>query len=203
VRFVEIAPGADSTARYLAVVSIFGHAKLLSPSAAYGRELQDRSGSQPLPRIGADYRERRELIIERVRRVTIGDASLTLLLNDGTMLERSIERIRHGNDAKLIVGELAAGKGQKADPQLIVLLKDARRAQRLALAKPTLSLDQLARLFGRSTERYKRLLRLSYLSPTIVQAIINGQQPGRVTNRFLQNLDGLPLGWVEQGLLLR
>ena len=91
---------------------------------------------------------------------------------------------------------------QIADPQLIVLVKEARRAQALALAKPKLSLDQLARTFGRSTERYKRLLRLSYLSPRIVQAIVDGTQPGRVTNRFLQNLNGLPLCWTEQEELL-
>src|SRR5437868_14479414 len=115
---------------------------------------------------------RRELIIERVRKVTIGDASLTLLLNDGTTLERSIERVRHGNDAKLIVGDLATSDRRNADPQLIVLLKDACRAQALALAKPLLSLEQLARTFGRSTERYKRLLRLSYLSPKFIQAVV-------------------------------
>ncbi len=32
-------------------------------------------------------------------------------------------------------------------------------------------------MFGRSTERYKRLLRLSYLSPTIVGAIVKGNSP--------------------------
>ena len=55
---------------------------------------------------------------------------------------------------------------------------------------------------GRSTERYKRLLRLSYLSPTIIDAIIASRQPPQLTNRFLQNLDGLPVSWVEQERLL-
>jgi site-specific DNA recombinase len=151
---------------------------------------------------GSDYRERRELMIERVRKVTIGDASLTLLLNDGTTLERTIERIRHGNDAKLIVREPCVSEHGKVDPQLIVLLRDAHLAQTLALARPKLSLDQLAKLFGRSTERYKRLLRLSYLSPKLVEAIVNGEQPARITNRFLQNLDGIPLSWTAQEELL-
>ena len=123
------------------------------------------------------------------------------MLNDGTTLERTLERIRHGNDAKLIVGEPSTKQG-KVDPQLIVLLRDAHRAQTLALGKPKLSLDQLAKLFGRSTEQYKRLLRLSYLSPKLVQAVINGEQPARITNRFLQNLDGIPLSWTDQEELL-
>lgn len=151
---------------------------------------------------GTSHRQRRELIIERVRKVTIGDASVSLLLNDGTVHERSLERIRHGNDAKLVVGDLAVTVEPTPDPQLIVLLKDAHRAQALAISKPNFTIDRLAKLFGRSTERYKRLLRLSYLSPSIVSAIVSGKQPAHFTGRFLQNLDGLPLSWIEQDALL-
>lgn len=104
----------------------------------------------------------------------------------------------------LIVGELSTPAHKKADPQLIVLLQDAHRAQTLAFSKPNLSLEQLARTFGRSSERFKRLLRLSYLSPKFIEAVVEGRQPGRVTNRFLQNLDRIPLSWVAQeDLLLR
>ncbi|MEO6112974.1 MAG: recombinase family protein [Sphingomicrobium sp.] len=146
--------------------------------------------------------ERRETLVERVRKVIIGDAQLTIELADGSRLERTFERVRHGNDAKLVVGPCAGANMPKADPQLIILLQDAHRAQALALAKPKFSLDQLAARFGRSTERYKRLLRLSYLAPTIVTAIIESRQPAHVTNRFLQNLDGLPLSWAAQDQLL-
>ena len=151
---------------------------------------------------GGEHRQRREMIIERVRKVTIGDAMLSMLLNDGATLERSMERVRHGNDAKLIVGELVVSNQQKSDPQLIILLKDAHRAQTLATAKPNFALDRLAKIFGRSTERYKRLLRLSYLSPSIVSTIIEGRRPAHLTSRFLQHLDRLPLSWVEQDALL-
>ena len=147
---------------------------------------------------GADHRQRRELIIERIRKVTVGDAMLSLLLNDGTMLERSIERIRHGNDAKLVIGDLAVADRPTSNPQLIILLKDAHHARALAMAKPNFDLDRLAQMFGRSAERYKRLVRLSYLSPTIVSAIIDGKQPAHLTGSYLQNLDGLPLSWAEQ-----
>lgn len=148
------------------------------------------------------HRERRALIVEHVRKVVIGDAELTIELSNGQQLQRRIDRVRHGNDAKLILGQVTTPSQRKADPQLLVLLKDASRAQALALAKPSLSLEQLAIRFGRSAERYKRLLRLSYLSPTIVTAIIEARQPARLTNRFLQNLDGLPLSWDEQEQLL-
>ena len=98
---------------------------------------------------GGEHRHRRELILKQVRKVTIGEAMLGMLLNEGTMLDRSIERIRHGNDATLIVGELVVSDELKSDPQLIILLNDAQRA-----------------------------------------------------GRFLQNLDRVPLSWIEQGALL-
>ena len=150
-----------------------------------------------------EHRQRREHVIERVRKVIIGDGRLTMQLNDGTTLDRSIERVRHGNDAKLVIGDVRPIDGYRADPQLITLLRDAHRARALALSKPNLSLDQVAIKFGRSTERFKRLVRLSYLSPAIVATIIESRQPVHLTNRFLQNLDGLPLGWADQDALLR
>ena len=148
------------------------------------------------------HRKKRELLIERVRRIIVGDGTLTITLSDGHKVERAFERVRHGNDAKLVICEKATSDTPSADPQLIILLRDANRARALALAKPRLSLDELARRFGRSTERYKRLLRLSYLSPTVITAIIEARQPPHITNRFMQNLDGLPLSWTAQERLL-
>ena len=39
--------------------------------------------------------------------------------------------------------------------------------------------------------------------PSIVSAIIDGNQSAHLTARFLQNLDGLPLSWVDQDALQR
>jgi hypothetical protein len=146
-------------------------------------------------------RESRQIFIEQVTRVTIGDAMLEMTLVGGTRIERSVARLRHGNDAKLIVGDVVKA-AKRADPQLVKLLQDAHRARALALAKPHQPVEKLAKAFGRSTMRYKRLLRLSYLSPKIVASIFEGTHPRTMTGRFLQKLDGLPIGWAEQEALL-
>ena len=146
-------------------------------------------------------RESRQIFIEQVRCVTIGDGMLEMTIVDGTRIECSVERLRHGNDAKLIVGDVLKAES-RADPQLVKLLQDAHRARALALAKPNQPVEKLAKAFGRSTMRYKRLLRLSYLSPKIVASILEGTQPQTMTGRFLQNLDGLPIGWTEQEAML-
>jgi len=146
--------------------------------------------------------EQRQVVCDNARRVVLGDAELTIELKNGAILQRSLERVRHGNDAKLIVGGLTPDDEPAGDQQLIILLQDAARAQALALAKPKLSLNALAAKFGRSPERFKRLIRLSYLSSKIVTAILRGQQPKQLNSRSLQHLDGLPLAWSEQETLL-
>lgn len=148
--------------------------------------------------------DQRDLLVQHVSKVIIGDGQLTIRTTDGSTLVHSFERVRHGNDASLVVGEPVNPKRDhpKPDPQLIILLQDAHRARALALAKPRLSIDQLAATFGRSAERYRRLLRLSYLSPAIVTAIVEALQPAHLTNRSLQHLNGLPTLWSDQELLL-
>jgi hypothetical protein len=47
-----------------------------------------------------------------------------------------------------------------------------------------------------------RVLRLAYLSPDIVQDIINGEQPQHLTARKLANAPKPPLDWAEQRRVL-
>jgi hypothetical protein len=88
------------------------------------------------------------------------------------------------------------------NPQLVKLLRDACRARAFALKRPIVPLEQLAAEFGRSPERFKRLVRLSYLSPAIVECILAGEQPADLTSVRLQNFDGLPRCWVKQQEML-
>jgi hypothetical protein len=144
----------------------------------------------------------KEIVSEHIAKVVIGDAELTIELKDGAVVQRSLDRVRHGNDAKLVIGSGSPADDTRSNQQLLILLQDAARAQALALARPKLSLLELAAKFDRSPERFKRLVRLSYLSPKIVAAILRGQQPAHLTSRALQHLDGLPLAWSEQETLL-
>lgn len=149
-----------------------------------------------------DVNDQRRLLCKHIGRIVVADAQLSIELNDGAVLERSLERVRHGNDASLIVGTSPAEKEPTPNQQLVILLQDAARAQAFALAQPKLSLNDLATKFGRSPERFKRLIRLSYLSPAIVAAVLSGRQAAHLTSRALQNIDGLPLVWSDQEAML-
>ena len=80
---------------------------------------------------------------------------------------------------------------------LLALVADAMVAQRLVLASPELSLAQLAKREGRCRTQLTRLLRLSWMSPRIVDAIADGTQPKGLTRRALLICE-MPIDWSEQ-----
>ncbi|MEY4720803.1 MAG: DNA-invertase hin, partial [Pseudomonadota bacterium] len=89
-----------------------------------------------------------------------------------------------------------AGTGSVSN-DLLALVAEAMAAQRLVLASPELSLAQLAKREGRCRTQIARLLRLSWLSPRIIDAIANGTQPKGLTRRALLVCD-MPIDWAEQ-----
>jgi len=147
---------------------------------------------------GSDLLQRRAAILERVSQIMIGEGELILTLRDGSKLCRSLNRIRDGRDVTLIVGELDTQGEPECDPQIIAVLRDAIRARNLALDKPQLSLHDLASRFGRSPDRFKRLLRLSYLSPAVITALLQARSPRHLTAAVLRQLDRVSLSWAEQ-----
>lgn len=65
------------------------------------------------------------------------------------------------------------------------------------LSNPELSLHQIGKRDGRCRTHLARLLRIAWLSPRIVEAIVEGLQP-RNFNRQLLLAANLPIEWAEQ-----
>ena len=63
------------------------------------------------------------------------------------------------------------------------------------------SLQELAKRDGISRRYIRRLIGLAFLSPQLVEAILQGRQPAELTATRLTELD-LPLDWTEQRRLL-
>jgi len=85
----------------------------------------------------------------------------------------------------------------KPDQQLNILLKNARAAQRLFELRRDLDLAGLAKKFGRSPGYFSRLLRINYLAPDIVAAIVDGTQPPQLDRKALAS-SNIPLDWAVQ-----
>jgi DNA invertase Pin-like site-specific DNA recombinase len=102
-------------------------------------------------------------------------------------------------EAKLRIDQDANAKA--VDTGMIALLGEALEARKLVLASPELSINQIAKREGRCRKQLTRLVRLSWLSPNIIEAITDGSAPHRLTRKRLLDTD-LPLSWPAQEELL-
>jgi DNA invertase Pin-like site-specific DNA recombinase len=155
------------------------------------------------------HRSRMEVAVRSlVRGVRIGKGNIMVAINpdalacsDTAALDISIPPLTRKpfREAKLRID--GAAEGGKPDEQLVKLVADAAEAQRLVFGSPELSLNALGKREGRCRTQLGRLLRLSWLSPRVVEMIAAGKQPRGLTRARLLS-DELPMDWVEQERLL-
>jgi DNA invertase Pin-like site-specific DNA recombinase len=91
--------------------------------------------------------------------------------------------------------------GSSPNGSLVRLLKQARDAQALVFAERDRTLPELARSQNMKAAGFSRLVRLNYLAPDIVAAILDGEQPDGLTRKQLLRFD-LPIDWKLQRALL-
>ena len=82
------------------------------------------------------------------------------------------------------------------------LLIKARRFNTALIGSDGVPFAALAKREGVSPSYFTRLVRLSYLTPDIVQAILDGRQPPDLTPDKLLAHSRLPIGWHEQRTVL-
>src|SRR5437667_3507621 len=109
---------------------------------------------------------------------------------------------RRGAETKLVLPGLAQQKhNSRCDPALIKAIARGRAwFEELATGRAR-SLQELAKRDGISRRYIRRLIRLAFLSPSLVEAILQGRQHVELTATRLTELD-LPLDWTEQHKLL-
>jgi hypothetical protein len=109
---------------------------------------------------------------------------------------------RRGVETKLMLRGLAQqNHSSRCDPALIKAVARGRTwFEELATGRAR-SLQELAKRDGITRRYIRRLLCLAFLSPELVEAIMQGRQPVELTTTRLTELD-LPLDWTEQHKLL-
>ncbi len=89
----------------------------------------------------------------------------------------------------------------RCDPTLLKAIARGRTwFEELATGRVR-SLGQLAERDGITRRYIRRLVDLAFLSPVLVETILQGRQPVELTATRLTELD-LPLSWAEQHSLL-
>ena len=106
---------------------------------------------------------------------------------------------RAGQELKLVIEGRCSS--DKPDPHLLRLLGKAFEFQAIFL-RGGQSIADMASEAGVSSSYFTRALRLSFLSPDIIKAIIAGRQPVHLTARRLKSYSAIPVIWSQQADLL-
>ena len=107
---------------------------------------------------------------------------------------------RTGIEIRMVVDD--GSEPANVDPVLVRLLLRAHAIRARLLEEPSLPLKEIAAEEGISSSYVTRLLRLAFLAPDIVTAIINGRHPPQLTANRLMDDTRLPLDWTAQRELL-
>jgi DNA invertase Pin-like site-specific DNA recombinase len=107
---------------------------------------------------------------------------------------------RTGIEMRLVVDDRS--EPANVDPVLVRLLLRAHAIRGRLLEEPSLPLKEIATEEGISSSYVTRLLRLAFLAPDIVTAILNGRHPPQLTANRLMDDTRLPLDWTAQRELL-
>ncbi len=109
------------------------------------------------------------------------------------MLEEKANLIGGGPSFKRAIPPTGRSIIGDADPALVRLLVHAFAARRSIVEEDA---DPL--IAGYSENHIGKLIRLSWLAPDIVGAIMSGRQPDRLTGRRLLRIGNLPIDWAGQ-----
>jgi hypothetical protein len=117
-------------------------------------------------------------------------------------LTAAVDYRRRGVGTKLLLPGLGPqSQESRCDPALIKAIARGRAwFEELATGRAR-SLQDLAQRDGITRRYIRRLVDLAFLSPELVEAILQGRQPVKLTATGLTELD-LPLDWTEQHKLL-
>jgi site-specific DNA recombinase len=109
---------------------------------------------------------------------------------------------RRGVEMKLVLSGVAMQNDRsKCDPTLLKAIARGRAWFEELAAGRARSLRELAERDGITRRYVRRLVDLAFLSPELVEAILQGGQPVELTATRLTELD-LPLDWTDQRSLL-
>ena len=105
---------------------------------------------------------------------------------------------RRGVETKLIVGGIEA-RSSEANPALIKLISRAYRWWDGLVTGQVKSIAEIAETEKLSERYVSGILEVAFLAPSIVEQVVAGRQPPRLTWRTLTESATLPIGWLQQG----
>jgi site-specific DNA recombinase len=158
--------------------------------------------------------EMKSLVLDIVERVTLAANRIDIWLNrakiaaaleagasqrpdlDPVVLSIEAKLRRAGKGKRLVI---ANGAEAEVNAGLVELIKEAFAIRNQLLSGSHDSIEAMSGRLGMNKCRLTSLIRLSYLAPDIVRALLEGRQPIELTpTRLLRLSKDLPHDWSEQ-----
>jgi site-specific DNA recombinase len=114
------------------------------------------------------------------------------------VLELPCEFRNRGQQLRIMLGGPEALPAMKPDPTLLKMMRRAHQWREQLETGPAVSIKDLAEKNNVNGSYFTRVLRLAYLAPDIVDAIITGRQPIDLTATRLVRMHDLPNDWPSQ-----
>jgi hypothetical protein len=113
-----------------------------------------------------------------------------------------ISTVRAGGEVRLLLPPSPGLSKGRQDPALVALVAKAWTARQALTSSRGVSIDEAAADMGLKVDYFRVLVRISFLAPNIVSAILEGRQSGTLTRQKLARMTDLPLEWEAQRELL-
>ncbi|MGE0775646.1 MAG: recombinase family protein, partial [Sphingomonadaceae bacterium] len=121
---------------------------------------------------------------------------------DPLILSVPVTLIRRAREVKLTIPPEPGQTRLEPDPALIKLVAKGHAARKALFDGSGRSLKQIAQEQGHEPHYFAVLVKLGYLAPDIVTAILEGRQPPTLTRQRLARIRDLPMAWPAQRKLL-
>ena len=105
---------------------------------------------------------------------------------------------RVGMETKLLIEGVGSGSRREPDRSMLRLIAQAHRYREMLLAAQGKTMSELAEEAGVGRPYFCRVVRLGFLAPQIVQAILRGRHPLELTAKRLSHHAKLPNEWKDQ-----
>ena len=109
---------------------------------------------------------------------------------------------RTGMETRLLIDGAGGGARRKPDHSLCRVLVQAHRYRAMVMCNGEKTMAELAAEAGVGGSYFSRILRLGFLSPDIVTAILRDRHPAELNAKRLANEVRLPITWEDQRILL-
>jgi hypothetical protein len=131
---------------------------------------------------------------------------------DGNPLEQDNEPVitltvparlkRAGMETRLLIEGAGGAARRRPDHSLCRILVQAHQYNAMVMRNDAKTMEQLAAEVGVGGSYFSRILRLSFLAPEVVKAILRDRHPIELTAKRLANDVRLPIAWDAQRTLL-